>query len=312
MKEITAFRNDEKIAQNLRMVNAVIKEGTTTKKQLDIIQCVISLIKPDDQNFYTQLISLDSVKKIICPSNPRTYETKKIINDAISTITESSFWILGEPEKVCYHWIEFAKVDWEKQTLKIRLSDEVKKFYLNIQKRGVIYNLKNVLSLSTLFQVRLYQWAYSKTSFHNRVSICTEDAMRLFYGEKKIKVSEFIRYLDRAVKSVNEKTDLFVAYEKVRADKSDQRRISSLKFECKSSYQKPKTQKKRTKEQLEKDRIRMKEVFGELWRLRCENDLLKEKNAAYTERIYLLEKREEDFKTPKEEMNMEDWYYAEH
>lgn len=294
MQEITNFSIDNTIAESLELVKAIFQENLT-KKQLDIILYVVSLVKREDEKFYTYVIPLENIQKVVCPENPRKEQAKDIIKKSIKSIMNSSFCILGDETESYYHWIQFAKLDWKKKTLTIKLSEEVAEFYLNINENVLIYNLKCILALSTKTQARLYQWAYSKTGFGNKIPISIEDAKQLFYGPKEIRTSEFVRkYLEPAIKAINEKTDLEISYEKVKADKKNTQKVTSLNFEVISKYQKPekKKQKTRTKSQRKSDSKKIKDMFKENAMLKNENDRLTQENLAYTERIYILEERE--------------------
>lgn len=128
-----------------------------------------------------------------------------------------------------------CKIDWDKNVVYLRLSNEVRNFYLELGKQNLTYTLENILALRTLTDARLYQWAYGKKGFKNEVSISIEDAKLLFCGKEELETYDFLtKYLDQSIKRINKKTDLTLSYEKVRKSGVNKNKISSLKFtiEC--------------------------------------------------------------------------------
>ena len=178
MQEIKEINLGGRIAESTRLVKTIFSEELT-KKQLDLIMCIISLVRKEDNHFYTYVLPLKEVKQIICQSNPRTAEVKETLKKAVKGLKKACFTIQDEDSDTYYSWIEMARLDWKKETLTIRLSEDVAQFYLQLQDHLLVYQLENILKLSTLTQTRIYQWAYSKKGFKNDVSISVEDAKKL-------------------------------------------------------------------------------------------------------------------------------------
>lgn len=288
MQEIKEINLGARIAESTRLVKSIFSEELT-KKQLDLIMCIISMVRKEDDHFYTYVIPLKELKKIICPSNPRTIEVKEVLKKSVKGLKKACFTIQDENSDTYYSWIEMARLDWKKETLTIRLSEDVAQFYLRLQDHFLVYQLENILKLSTITQTRIYQWAYSKKDFKNDVSITVEDAKE-FFGCKNVRTVDFTRkYLEPALKVINDRTDLNIKYEKVKADKQYKQKITSLKFTIECDYQKPK--KVRTLSQQKND----KEKSLAMWK---ENKFLDEKN---TELIQEKIRMQEEIEKLKEE-----------
>lgn len=251
MEKISKIDKKNTIVEDLRLVDCVFN-ATLTKKQLDLILWIISMVNKTDKDFKTYEIPLEIIAELYNPANPRREETKKTIRTALKSIINSSFCIMGEETESYYHWVEMCKIDWDKNVVYLRLSNEVRNFYLELGKQNLTYTLENILALRTLTDARLYQWAYGKKGFKNEVFISIEDAKLLFCGKEELETYDFLtKYLDQSIKRINEKTDLTLSYEKVRKSGVNKNKISSLKFTIECNY---KVSKSRTKAQVKYDK----------------------------------------------------------
>lgn len=251
MEKISKIDRKNTIVEDLRLVDCVFN-ATLTKKQLDLILWIISMVNKTDKDFKTYEIPLEIIAELYNPANPRREETKKTIRTALKSIINSSFCIMGEETESYYHWVEMCKIDWDKNVVYLRLSNEVRNFYLELGKQNLTYTLENILALRTLTDARLYQWAYGKKGFKNEVFISIEDAKLLFCGKEESETYDFLtKYLDQSIKRINEKTDLTLSYEKVRKSGVNKNKISSLKFTIECNY---KVSKSRTKAQVKYDK----------------------------------------------------------
>lgn len=77
MEELIMCPIDEsyKIAESTIMIREAFNY-VATKRQLDLIYAIISLINKDDDIFKTYEISFKEIAKIYNPQNPRTKEVK--------------------------------------------------------------------------------------------------------------------------------------------------------------------------------------------------------------------------------------------
>ena len=251
MKKIEIIETKNTIVESTRLTNAIF-DADLTKKQLDIILGIISLVNREDINFQTYEIPVVVIGNLLCPSNPRTTEVKDCIRKSLKSIMKSCFCIMNEDRETYYNWVEKCDIDWKQGVIYFKLSDSVKEFYLELGKHNLTYTLENILALRTLTDARLYQWAYGKKGFINEVFISIEDAKLLFCGKEELETYDFLtKYLDQSIKRINEKTDLTLSYEKVRKSGVNKNKISSLKFTIECNY---KVSKSRTKAQVKYDK----------------------------------------------------------
>ena len=128
--------------------------------------------------------------------------------------------------------------------VELNCTEEAKKMFFNISElRYVHYALKNIISFGSFYTMQLYfyvmrQLPFKKTWTEDLISL--RDALRL--GNNTI--YEQYRYLNYrilspAVKEINEKSDIFIEYEKVLGGKSSTRpSVSAVRFFVKTGNSK--------------------------------------------------------------------------
>lgn len=275
MEEIILHSIDDtyKIVESTEMIREAFNY-VATKRQLDLIYAIISLIKKEDTAFTEYKISFSDIARIYNPKNPNTKEIKKCVNEATNKIMDSHFQITDSSGIINkYHWIEKCRIDNENKVIYFKLSEDVRNFYLGLKENSyTIYLLKDLLALSTLFQANLFRWLTCHSGFNNSIQIKIEDAMLHFYGSV-INGNEFVRKLDSALKVIKDKTCVSATYEKI---KGAHGKIVELKFNITNNYhfmydipQKQKTQNEmiassKRKKEMWKENIDMKRKIAEL------------------------------------------------
>ena len=208
MIEIKEFDTQQKIAESTKLIRYIF-DNNFSKRQLDMIYAIISLVKPSDEDFKTYHISYSAIGKIFNPQNPYCEITVKDINTAVKDIMNKSFRIKTDKKTKHYHYIEYAEVDEEKKYIDFRLSQDVKQFYLKLNRdEYTVYLLDDFVKLSTTFQSHLFKWLSCNSNFKNDVSIAIDTAKLNFYGDASLRTADFIRKMDSALKQINSKTNI--------------------------------------------------------------------------------------------------------
>ena len=233
MEEITTLNPNAKLRESNRLLREMIADQTN-KMQLDIILSVIALAPEDAQEFYEYKIPLAEFCRLVNPANPWKKEVKEDVEKAVGKIMGCFFWIRSETKARAYHFVETALIDYEKEIVSFKISNEVAGFYLTIKDNPTIYALKDMMSMHTMFQANVFGWCMANSGFKNEVMISIEEAKLAFNGETPIKTKRFIDKLGDAVSTINKKTPLEVDFEPVRAG----RNITALKFWIKNNYHK--------------------------------------------------------------------------
>lgn len=271
MIDIQKFDTEQKIVESNRLIRNMF-DSTFTKRQMDLIYAVISLVKPDDNRFTEYHISYKAIGEIFNPTNPFCEVTIKDIEKAVKGIMNKSFQMEDDEEIIFYHYVETARLNKKDKSLKFKLNDEVQQFYLQLQKgKYTSFLLKDILALSTSFQMNLFRWLACNSGFDNAIPISIEDAVIHFNG-KEIQTKHLIEKIDSALKKINEKTSINASYEKIKTGRT----ITSLKFSIDNKYIK-KAKKSLTPAQIEANKEKSKEMWQENQEMKRRLALFEEK-----------------------------------
>lgn len=293
MTKIEKINLNGTIAESIEMVRMLFCDNFT-KRHLDMLLAIISMADKNNKDLAFE-VPVQEFAKIYNPSNPWGSQTKSKIHKIVEDMMDLKFGIHNKNlhKTFWYHWVKsVGEPDDINETITIVLSDDVKKFFIQLHDKYFIYTLKNILALRTLTEACIYHWAYAKKGFNNDIPISIDDAKLYFCGRTDISNAEFIRtHLKPALKRINEKTDLHIEYEKVCADKTDRRIITSLKFKIECNYEK-KPAKKRSESQVKYDKERGKAMYKELQETKEELQEAKEEIQFLSKRNFELETKE--------------------
>lgn len=203
------------------------------EKQLQLLLLLVAQIKKGDTEYNWIHVKYDDLIEMY---NKNVYDKKSIksMKDMILDIVGKKWVIETDVGKTRFgHYIERGEFDDTNRTINLKLSDETIDFFL--RENGNLYSTyKYIKQLHTKCAIQLYRWANASKDFKNKndVRIGIDKAIKLFYDkEKTIKVNDFFRFhLEPALERINCLTDLHVEYEKVKADKDNKRKITSLSF----------------------------------------------------------------------------------
>ncbi len=248
MEEIQIINENNKIIENTKLIREMF-DSNFSKRQMDLIYSIISLIQPDDNEFVEYQLSYDVIGRLFNPSNPYCKITINDIEKSIKGIMNKSFQIESDKEITYYHYVKSSKLNKEEKYISFKIDNEVREFYLQL-KTGefTVFLLKDILALSTIFQCNLFRWLACNSGFNNKIRIKIDDAKSIFYGNDKITTSRLIEKIDNSLNVINKKTNINASYEKVKG--MDKKTIAFLDFHIINNYKK----KERNISQLKSDR----------------------------------------------------------
>ncbi|BDD12971.1 hypothetical protein FUAX_54030 (plasmid) [Fulvitalea axinellae] len=203
-----------KVVKSNKVINA--KESFSLYQQR-IILLICAQIKPEDQDFteykipIRDIVGLESGKKIS--------SGYKRVRDAARGLTKSSIDIDYGGRWESYAFITVAKGDIKKDYITVKLSMEMKEFFLNLKDNYTSYLLKNVYAFSkSHYSLRLYELMIQYFPKIRKRKMDIDYLKEMFYIRDKYKhfPSFKRRVLDVAVDEVNEKSDINITYEIVR------------------------------------------------------------------------------------------------
>lgn len=215
--------------------NLVVKSNTIIQKsryklsaqEQKLLLFIISKIKPTDKEFKSIVLSL----KQICKVCGITYNSKNYINfrNSISSLSDKGFWIdTGKQELFC-RWVHPICIDKERNTIEIRLDDNLLPYLIELRNNFTAFELENVLLFQSKYSIRLYE--ILKSYAHKGEIVLSLGELRKLLGltpEQYKEYKEFNRnVLSVAVKEIKDYSDLWVEAKPIRIN----RKIVEICFE---------------------------------------------------------------------------------
>lgn len=200
------------------MNNELLKSEFATRPELDLKKCqklflslIVSKIDKDDTNFFDEEISVNEFCDLF-DINRNGGTNKKAIYNSLLDIKNKSFIpanATSAKDTLC--WVEDIQID-ENGIVKVKLSEALKRYYLNLDKHFTAYQLGYISNLNSKYSIAVYEMLKSKQSltvFYYKVS----DAKKELARGKYQSFSDLKRFvLDPAIEEINVKTDITVTY----------------------------------------------------------------------------------------------------
>ncbi len=231
MKKNLQLTSDITITESNLLMREMVTDKTT-KTLLDMELAIIASSEFKDEHYLEYTVTYSEFCKLINPQNPWKKNIKEIIEESVKNIMSSTFWIYSEGKSKYYHFVENVVVDDNNKTVTLRASDDVIKFFINIEDTKTVYALKEILNLRTLFQAKTYTWLMSKCNFNNDIKIGLRESKAVFGDNPDMDTHDFIKKLNDAIVAINNKTNLRVSYEK----EMEWKNIKYLKFTIENEY----------------------------------------------------------------------------
>ena len=213
MTEITKIDDNGTLSQSSKMLHEMVKRATSAV-QFDIILAVIAKVDAcADRLVYN--ITLSDFFKLIDPVNPYKEKNKREVLSAIKELHKCAFWLYSENAVDIYSFVKHSHIDFKTGLVSIKISEDVIPFFLMLKDHPTFYQLKDVLSLHTIFQKSVFLWLMS-WSGKSEAFIDIDEAKLLFHGEKDIRTIKLIEKLKDAMRTINRLTPLSVSFDKIK------------------------------------------------------------------------------------------------
>ena len=218
--------NEELRELPVRKSNLFIQRArySLTAQQFDIINFIISKIKPTDSIGELYTFSINELCNVIGVNPHNQYTSIKRDIDAIDRLR---LWVpMGEKE-VRIQWFHKLRMYEGSGTIEASFNEDLKPFLFNITKGFTQYPACRSYELRSKYSKYLYDY-FSSVSYKGQQTITLE------YFSKYLCPNEYEAFksikqkiLDVAVSEINEKTDLIVSYEPI---KQNSRKTTHLFF----------------------------------------------------------------------------------
>lgn len=198
---------------------------------------ILSQIKRDDDDFQIYRVWYRDVIKAF---NLKSNQSYHLLREAAKSIMSKSFYVSYEKEgtarEVQYHILR--KIDYMKdgqdgktsesqEYIDVTIEQEMKPFFLQLQRNFTAYDLRNVVKLGA-YPIRVYELLKQYESIGER-TIDVEEIKRMFEITKEYpRFPDFFRWVIKpAIKEINDHTDIQIRdVEKIKEGK----KVVSLRF----------------------------------------------------------------------------------
>ena len=200
---------------SVRKSNLFIQKArySLSARQFDIINYIISKIKPDDKGNELYTISIMELCQV-CGINPRN--TYTAIKREIDEIDKLRLWIPIDDKEVRIQWFHRLRMCRGSGTIELSFNEDLQPFFFEVRKGFTQYPACYSFALRSKYSKYLYDYIKSK-EFRRQWAVDIEYFCKYIcpneYTEfKSIKQ----RILEVAVAEINELTDIRVSYEAVK------------------------------------------------------------------------------------------------
>ncbi len=258
------------VAQGNKMIQG--RYSLTLNEKL-LLQAMVSLINPKDQEFKDFCVTLDELCSILnVDRKSATREFKKTSNKLLKRIIE-----IEKPNGGWegFQWVSYASV--EEGSVRLRFHDKLKPYLLDLKKSGGFtqYRLWNVSGFRSNYSIRIYQLL--KENYGKKIytfEFATNDFRKMMLGRDSSKYIQFKRFkvnvINIAQKELSEKdkatglykSDLGFDFETKRIGRKIAYLIFTIKTQQTKPIEIPQTEQKHTTNSNKPQIILDYEAFG--------------------------------------------------
>jgi len=224
-------KNENNIVKKAEQL--VTSRYSLTPTEIKIISTLIMMVKVSDTEFQEYLIKVADWKNERELKRKDIYEAFRdiatdLMKKPVTIRSSNGDWLVA-------NWVSSARYVQGQGVVRFKISDELKPYLLQLQKRFLQYDIKNILSLKSAYSIRMYEllkdW-YSIESRYQGNKTVTKIVeivwLRLtFQIPKKYKYNNIkVQILQKAEKDLREHTDLTFTFEEIK----ESRKVTHIKF----------------------------------------------------------------------------------
>ncbi len=238
-KSISNAVQVDKINKNVNATmhnNFIEARYRLTIEEQRILLALISLIKPEDEDFKDYKISVKAISELIGTKHKNMY---KVLDEATDRLMHRLIKIElinkeGKRKFKKFHFISYAEYEDGKGYLVIRIDKALKPYLLKLKEKFTKIPLKYLFTFRSTYSIRLYELLkqYENTGFRIDELLELREMLGVEPNEYKRFEAFERKVLKVAVKEINKKADIEVSYRK----KKTGRKITHIEF-----YIKPKS-----------------------------------------------------------------------
>lgn len=219
------MKNRNIVKQDYQLVNAKYK---LTTAEIRFVMIALTQLENDDTEFKEYEIKVSELEEKLQTEQNETrlkQFAKKLLSKPLEVPTEDGF--------IVANW--FADVEYIKgqSKFKVSFSKKLIPYLLELKKRYVSYNLKNILPLTSSYSIRIYQMLKEYEKLKIRY-IKVDEMMDILQVPNSYKIYDNFKrkVLQVAEKELLEHCDIFFEYEEIKEGK----RVNEILFRIKKNH----------------------------------------------------------------------------
>jgi plasmid replication initiation protein len=213
MKDLDTERNRLVVKDNQLVRKA---RYNLTSNQQKILAYLISKIKPTDTELARYDISIKDFCEL-CGIEKDYFYTE--IREIVDNLDNKAFWVETEEKIFKFRWFSEVEIIKGSGIVSVQLNSNIKKYLLELSENFTQYELCNILALKSKYSIRLYEW-FKSYSFMHEKRIEIDSLKYILEADNYKNFKDFrVRVIEKAIKEINEYTDLEVSYETVNQGK---------------------------------------------------------------------------------------------
>ncbi|MGG0656436.1 replication initiation protein [Rummeliibacillus pycnus] len=248
------------------LIEARQKKPLTLREQ-KLILMLVSTMQPTDEDFKEYQITIEEYCDLMQIDKRSSYHPiKKTIHEIVGKTVEIP---LEEGRYLVTNWLSSVEYIEGEAIMNISFQPKLKPYLLQL-KKFTSYRLKYVLSLHSVYAIRLYELVkkWQVTSIEETQKIIELEELRGKMGaiaKSYKRYSQLKQLLNDVIFELNEKTDVFISFEEIKKGRS----VKSLRFKIRENLNTKEVQSIETRDtessvdnlsELEKDFMKMEEM----------------------------------------------------
>ena len=208
--------------------NLISGKQSLSLNSAKILRTAIMQIQPEDVELKPYIITTGELAELLHISTDNIYRVIDSVSDELMGSYAEARAEYGARKKFKkINWVSFCEYDSE-IGFAIKLNSDMKPYLLNLKERYTQYTLDNILSMKSIYGVRIFELLNEKIRIKTIPKTGLNVEMTLQYireccncENKYERFSQFkVRVLDRAVSEINRVTMYKVTYEYIKKGKA--------------------------------------------------------------------------------------------
>jgi plasmid replication initiation protein len=214
------------VVKSNRIIEAKYRLNVREQK---FILYMVSLIKPDDQDFKFYRVKISEFEKILNSDSKKWGNIYQTVKDIILNLNDKPLIIAkdGGRKQQIINWIASAEFEIGTGIIEFEFSDKLKPYLLQLKSHFTKYSLDNILQLKSGFSIRIYELLKSH-QYQGKVEYNLEELKTLLGVDNKY--DEYTDFKKRVLKTaqieLRNKSDIYFDFKEKRLN----RKINSLLF----------------------------------------------------------------------------------